>query len=204
MRATREDEFRAYVVESRPRLVRTATLLTAGDGHLAEDLVQTTLTKLFLAWPRIRNADGPDAYARRTLVNALIDERRRPFWRRERAHAEVPDPTGADHEGRPEYDELQGALADLPPGMRAAVVFRHVYDLSVAETADALNCSEGNVKSQTARGLDRLRAALSPTDLTAAPEPPASPPGPAPDHRRQPLSRNDLSIASSTTHGSSS
>jgi RNA polymerase sigma-70 factor (sigma-E family) len=195
MRASREDEFRAYVVESRPRLVRTATLLTAGDAHLAEDLVQTTLTKLFLAWPRIRKVDGPDAYARRTLVNALIDERRRPFWRRERAHAEVPDPTSAGHQGGPEFDELQAALAELPPGMRAAVVFRHVYELTVAETADALNCSEGNVKSQTARGLDRLRVALAPTDLSAAPPsaPPASPPGPAPEHRQQPLS---LSTAS--------
>jgi RNA polymerase sigma-70 factor (sigma-E family) len=194
MKARREDEFRAYVVESRPRLVRTATLLTAGDAHLAEDLVQTTLTKLFLAWPRIRKADGPDAYARRTLVNALIDERRRPFWRRERAHAEVPDPTSAGHQGGPEFDKLEAALAELPPGMRAAVVFRHVYELSVAETANALNCSEGNVKSQTARGLDRLRVVLAPTapsDPTAAP--PVPPPGPAPEHRQQPLS---LSTAS--------
>jgi RNA polymerase sigma-70 factor (sigma-E family) len=194
MKARREDEFRAYVVESRPRLVRTATLLTAGDAHLAEDLVQTTLTNLFLAWPRIRKADGPDAYARRTLVNALIDERRRPFWRRERAHAEVPDPTSAGHQGGPEFDELEAALAELPPGMRAAVVFRHVYELSVAETANALNCSEGNVKSQTARGLDRLRVVLAPTGPTDPPAaPPVSPPGPAPEHRQQPLS---LSTAS--------
>jgi RNA polymerase sigma-70 factor (sigma-E family) len=202
MRASREEEFRAYVVTARPRLVRTATLLTAGDQHLAEDLVQTTLTRLFLAWPRIRKVDGPDAYARRTLVNALIDERRRPFWRRESSHAEVPDPAAASQAGGPDFDELQAALAELPPGMRAAVVFRHVYDLSVTETADALNCSEGNVKSQTARGLDRLRAALSPTDLTAAP--PAPPPGPAPEHRQQPLSRNAMSTASTTTHRSSS
>src|ERR1700712_6106702 len=100
MRAGREDEFRADVASARPRLLRTATLLTAGDRHLAEDLVQTTLTRLFLAWPRIRTTDGPDGYARRTLVNALIDERRRPFRRRESTRAEVPDralPTsGAD------------------------------------------------------------------------------------------------------------
>ncbi|MDX6230447.1 MAG: hypothetical protein QOI76_3837 [Frankiales bacterium] len=184
MKTAREDEFRAYVVARRPQLVRTATLLTAGDAHLAEDLVQTTLTRLFLAWPRIRRADGPDAYARRTLVNALIDERRRPFWRRETTHADVPDTGSTDH-AHTAHDGLELALAGLPPGMRAAVVFRHVYELSVAETAHALNCSEGNVKSQTARGLERLRAALSPTDLTA--EPPASPPGPAPD-RQQPLS----------------
>jgi RNA polymerase sigma factor (sigma-70 family) len=59
-------------------------------------------------------------------------------------------------------DRLRQALKELPPRMRAAVVFRYFYDLGVAETADALNCSEGTVKSQTARALDRLRAALEP------------------------------------------
>jgi RNA polymerase sigma-70 factor (sigma-E family) len=173
-----------WVTEHRPRLVRTATLLTAGDRHLAEDIVQTTLTRLYLAWPRIRHADGPSAYVRRSLVNALIDERRRPFWRRERAHAELPetpDPYAAEAS-----DELEAALAGLPAGMRAAVVFRHVHDLSVAETAAALNCSEGNVKSQTARGLERLRTALGPQ--SPPPAPPAPPSGPRPE-RSQPLSR---------------
>ncbi len=169
MRTTREEEFRAYVVDARARLVRTATLLTAGDRHLAEDLVQTTLTKLYLAWPRIRTADGPDGYARRTLVNALIDERRRPFRRRESTHAELPERAAATPSDDPEFAALQTALAALPAGMRAAVVFRHVYDLSVADTAAALDCSEGNVKSQTARGLDQLRAALSPTTPTTSP-----------------------------------
>jgi RNA polymerase sigma-70 factor (sigma-E family) len=193
MRTAREDEFRAYVVASRPRLVRTATLLTAGDRHLAEDLVQTTLTRLFLAWPRIRKADGPDAYARRTLVNALIDERRRPFWRREASHADVPEAPAIDHGTGATFEDLQAALAQLPPGMRAAVVFRHVYELSVAETADALSCSEGNVKSQTARGLDRLRAALTNPDLPA--EPAAPPSGPA-SFEAQPLSRHPYSPSS--------
>lgn len=194
MRTAREDEFRAYVVRSRASLVRTATMLSAGDAHLAEDLVQTTLTRLFLAWPRIRRSDGPDAYARRTLVNALIDERRRPFWRRETTHAELPERAGSPDE--PDFEELQAALAELPPGMRAAVVFRHVYELSVAETADALGCSEGNVKSQTARGLERLRQTLSP-DLTAPlPAAPALPSGPRPQ-ASQPLSRPSASITHS-------
>ena len=195
MRTTREDEFRAYVVASRASLVRTATLLSAGDSHLAEDLVQTTLTRLFLAWPRIRKIDGPDGYARRTLVNALIDERRRPFRRREASRADVPD-TATAASTDPGFDELHAALAELPPGMRAAVVFRHVYDLSVAETADALGCSEGNVKSQTARGLDRLRASLSP-DLSRQCRIPTDPPsGPRRPESSQPLSRHPLS----TTH----
>jgi RNA polymerase sigma-70 factor (sigma-E family) len=164
MRSHRDDEFRAFVVASRAGLVRTATLLCGGDRHQAEDLVQTTLTRMYLAWPRVRQADGPDRYARRTLVNALIDDRRRPFRRRERTHAQVPDQPAAAYDD--DFGSLHEALALLPPGMRAAVVFRHVHEFSVAETADALNCSEGNVKSQTARGLEQLRAALS-----AAPAP---------------------------------
>lgn len=87
MTDTRDDEFRAFVVRSRPGLVRTATLL-GGDRHLAEDLVQTILTRIYVARPRIRSAEGPEAYARRALVNALIDERRRPL-----ASQEVPLPT---------------------------------------------------------------------------------------------------------------
>ena len=80
-------------------------------------------------------------------------------------HAEVPDRPLATPSDDPEFAALQTALADLPAGMRAAVVFRHVYDLSVAETADALGCSEGNVKSQTARGLERLRGSALPRFL---------------------------------------
>ncbi|PZS27195.1 MAG: SigE family RNA polymerase sigma factor [Pseudonocardiales bacterium] len=161
MKPSREEAFRAYVVRARPGLVRTATLLTAGDAHLAEDLVQTTLTRLYLAWPRIRPENGPDGYARRVLANALHDERRRPFRRRELALAQLPDPPAAQEDR--EFGPLYAALAGLAPGMRTAVVFRHIYELTVAETADALRCSEGNVKSQTARGLDQLRAALSPS-----------------------------------------
>jgi RNA polymerase sigma-70 factor (sigma-E family) len=164
MRTSREDEFRSYVVRSRATLVRTATLLSAGDSHLAEDLVQTALTKLYLAWPRIRLPEGPDGYARRILANALIDERRRPFRQRETSHADVPD--HAPYEP-PQFQALLAALAELPPGMRAAVVFRHVHGLSVADTARALGCSEGNVKSQTARGLEQLRASLMPESLTS-------------------------------------
>jgi RNA polymerase sigma-70 factor (sigma-E family) len=167
MRTSHEEEFRAYVVASRAALVHTATLLTAGDRHRAEDLVQTTLTRLYLAWPRIRPRDGLDAYARRALVNAMIDEQRRPFRRREHSHAEVPDHAETDSDR--DFTRLHAALRALPPGMRAAVVFRHVHGFSVADTADALDCSEGNVKSQTARGLERLRTALDTPGQAFAP-----------------------------------
>ena len=157
---TREDQFRAYVLQSRGRLLRTATLLAAGNAHQAEDLVQTVLLRMFVSWPRIRS-ETRDAYARKMLVNAHLDERRRPYARHEQNSAEVPDvaaptPAPSDTEAA-----VFGALAELPPRMRAAVILRHLHDASVAETADVLGCSEGTVKSQTARGLAQLRARLA-------------------------------------------
>ncbi|GAA4962437.1 SigE family RNA polymerase sigma factor [Actinoplanes utahensis] len=160
MKNERDEQFHRFVASRRAALVRTATLLTAGDAHLAEDLVQSTLTKLYVAWPAFQRADNPEGYVRRTLVNALTDERRR-WWRRsERSMAEVPDRAAAPHAEGDLSDGLRVALRDLPPRMRAALVFRYFYDLDVADTADALGCSEGTVKSQTARALDRLRAVL--------------------------------------------
>jgi RNA polymerase sigma-70 factor (sigma-E family) len=157
----RDEQFHSFVLEKRAGLVRTATLLTAGDGHLAEDLVQSTLTKLYVAWPAFRRADNPDGYLRRTLVNALTDEKRRWWRRHERPVAELPDRA---HAASPDPDDrtdgLRAAMRDLPPKMRAALVFRYFYDLDVADTADALGCSEGTVKSQTARALDRLREVM--------------------------------------------
>jgi len=159
----RDEQFHDFVLARRAGLVRTATLLTAGDKHLAEDLVQQTLTKLYVGWPAFRRADNPEGYLRRALVNTLTDERRRIWRRRERSMAELPDvPWQAGSIEADGADRLRKALKDLPPRMRAAVVFRYFYDLGVAETADALGCSEGTVKSQTARALDRLRDILQP------------------------------------------
>lgn len=163
----REREFRDFVVDHRPALVRLATLLAAGDVHLAEDLVQVALTKLFVAWPRVRTTDGAEPYVRRILVNVLLDERRRAH-RREIAMGDVADRLSAAVDpadgvvsavGQLE-DRVLLALSGLPPGMRAAVVLRHWLGYDVADCARMIGCSEGNVKSQTARGLDRLRNLL--------------------------------------------
>jgi RNA polymerase sigma-70 factor (sigma-E family) len=161
----RDEQFHTFVRANRARLVRTATLLTAGDPHLAEDLVQSALTKLYVAWPSFRRADNPEGYLRRTLVNALTDERRRWWRRHERSMAEPPDRAGPEPAAGDLDEGLRRALHDLPPKMRAALVFRFFYDLDVADTADALGCSAGTVKSQTARALDRLRTVLAPTDF---------------------------------------
>jgi RNA polymerase sigma-70 factor (sigma-E family) len=160
----RDEEFSAFVTGRRTGLLRTACLLTAGDPHLAEDLVQTALARVYVAWPKVARSDSPDAYARRILVNAYIDEVRRPRWRREQPVAQPPDrPDTRLPDGWPEVTDgavIRAALAELPRRMRAAVVLRHWMDLSVEETAGLLHCSEGTVKSQTAKAITRLRGLL--------------------------------------------
>jgi RNA polymerase sigma-70 factor (sigma-E family) len=156
----RQDQFRAYVLQSRGSLLRTATLLASGNATQAEDLVQTVLLRMYVSWPRIR-PDTRDAYARRMLVNAHLDERRRPYVRLEQNHADVPDVAVEQTSPSDADAAVFRALAELPPRMRAAVILRHLYEASVVETADLLGCSEGTVKSQTARGLAHLRATLA-------------------------------------------
>jgi RNA polymerase sigma-70 factor (sigma-E family) len=153
-----EEAFRAYAAAQRPSLRRTAYLL-CGDWHQADDLVQTTLVKLYVAWKRVRHAGSPAAYTRRILTRCYLDERRRP-WRRESPahqlveHASPPVPSD-------ERLDLRAALDLLPARQRATVVLRFWADASVAETAEALDCSEGTVKSQTARALATLRERLA-------------------------------------------
>lgn len=154
-RASEQDrEFTEFVAARRPALVRVATLLVSGDAARAEDIVQTALARLFVAWPRVRPATA-DAYARRCVVNVATDEHRSLFRRREQVRSEVPDIAAAETDG--DHALVVSLLATLPASMRAAVVLRYVEGLSVAETAAAMKCSEGNVKSQSARGLQRLR-----------------------------------------------
>ncbi|HWA66893.1 MAG TPA: SigE family RNA polymerase sigma factor [Mycobacteriales bacterium] len=153
-----ESAFRAYAVARRPALRRTAYLM-CGDWHQADDLVQTTLTKLFVAWKRLRSDEQPDAYVRRILTRCYLDERRRP-WRRE-APFEVLEDQAAPEQLGVEHLELRDALDRLPARQRATVVLRFWADASVIETAEALGCSEGTVKSQTARALSTLRSLLA-------------------------------------------
>jgi RNA polymerase sigma-70 factor (sigma-E family) len=152
-----EAAFRAFAFTRRPTLRRSAFLL-CGDWHQADDLVQAALVKLYVAWPRIRAQEPPDAYMHRVLVRCFLDERRRP-WRRE-SPVEVLDESAAAT--RPTYDllDLRAALAQLPRRQRATLLMRFWLDASVAQTAEALGCSEGTVKSQTARAVSTLRDLL--------------------------------------------
>lgn len=166
MRADADEEFTAYAAASAARLRRTAYLL-CGDWQRAEDELQAALVKLYLSWNRVRAREALDAFVRKTLVRGLIDEHRRP-WRRERAQATLPDRPMPD-EPLPVEDRLavRDALALVPPRQRAVLVLRYYEDCDVAETARLIGCSEGTVKSQTARGLARLRELLAAADPAA-------------------------------------
>lgn len=158
MRDVRGAEFDDFVRTRSDALLRTAYLLT-GDRHAAEDLVQEVLEQVFVRWRRIRST--PEAYARRALVNRAANRWRRRARRPEQALGEF-DPPAADHAGDVALREVVvAALRDVPYRQRAAVVLRYLQDLSVAETAAALDCSEGTVKSHTFRALARLRDALA-------------------------------------------
>lgn len=162
--ADRDADFAEFVAARRDRLLRTAYLL-CGDAHRAEDIVQVALTKLYVAWPRVRRADSVDAYVRRTLVNTHLTETRRP-WRRERTTLESacdPVAPGAGPEGAGSHVDLWAALGRLTLSQRRVVVLRHYWGLSLEETAADLGVSVGTVKSQTHAALARLRTALADT-----------------------------------------
>jgi RNA polymerase sigma-70 factor (sigma-E family) len=165
MRSTERDaEFTEFVAAQRPGLVRTARLLTAGDQASAEDIVQTTLTRLYVRWGRVRRTGNPVGYARTTLTHCFIDESRRAHRRRESlTDAPARDDGRADSPDHELRAHVLTALRDLAPRQRAVVVLRHWLDQDVQETARILGCSVGTVKSQNARALAHLRAALEPT-----------------------------------------
>ena len=162
----RDAEFTGFVTAQRARLLRAARLLAVGDEALAEDLVQTTLTKVYVAWTKVQRADDPVRYAHRMLTNAFIDETRRAYRGRERTQAQPADPatTVAEPADPTLRHTVMAALAGLAPQQRAVVVLRHWLDLDVEATAQALGCSTGTVKSTNSRALAHLRTALA--DLT--------------------------------------
>ena len=153
----RDEEFAAYFT-SRSGAMRGTAFLLCGDWHRAEDLVQTAFVKLFRAWHRVAAREKLDAYTRQILVRTFLDETRSGFVHREEPSAERIDHAVPEAGGVEDRLVLVRALADLPARQRATLVLRFWEDMSVEDTAKALRCSVGTVKSQTARGLDAMRA----------------------------------------------
>lgn len=155
----RGDDFSAYFA-ARAHALRATAYLLCGDWHRAEDITQVAMTKLYLAWPRLRE-HGMDAYARKVVVRTFLAENRRLWRRREQLTHEPPEPV-SDSGDLAQRLLVEAALATVPPRQRAVLVLRYWTDLSVEETADVLECSTGTVKSQAARGIAALRKRLGP------------------------------------------
>lgn len=156
-----EQEFAEYFAAKRDSVRRTAYML-CGDWHKADDLAQTAFVAVHRRWRKIKDRAATDAYVRKTLVRASIDESRRP-WRRERNVDVLPEQAGGGQRFDEQVVQRQDLLAGLrqvPPKQRAVLVLRYFEGMDVSGVAKALGCSEGNVKSQTARGLTKLREIL--------------------------------------------
>lgn len=160
MGAETDAQFREFVAAHQAALLSTACLL-AGDWASGEDLLQTALTKTYLAWPRIRDRGAASAYVRKVMARTAITWWRRR-WRAERPTAEPPDVPVRDHtEHSDNRNLLWHALRTLPDGQRAVLVLRFHADLTEAQAAESLGISVGTVKSQTSRALAKLRSQLA-------------------------------------------
>jgi RNA polymerase sigma-70 factor (sigma-E family) len=157
---TGSPSFEDFVAARSASLLRTAYLLTR-DHALAEDLLQTALTKAYLAWRRIEG--DPEPYVRRIVVNTYASWWRRK-WNGEQPTEKLPE----HHDGRDdrigESGDLWDALGRLPRRQRAVVVLRYFEDLTEAQVADLLGISVGTVKSQTSKAFAKLRIDPSLTD----------------------------------------
>lgn len=165
-----DTSFAAWVAVRRPALLRVATAIT-GDPHRAEDVLQGALLRVLPHWPAIRDPEAADSYVRTAMLHQHISWCRRASYRLESVRSEVPEPTGGGlgaslSPGR--GGDLWPLVAALPPRQRSTVALRFYEGLSVAETAAALRCSPGTVKSNTHHALAALRAMIDRDDLAVA------------------------------------
>ncbi|MER6593649.1 SigE family RNA polymerase sigma factor, partial [Micromonospora purpureochromogenes] len=164
-----EEEFRDFVAARSSALLRTAYLL-AGDWATAEDLLQTALTKTYLACKRLGGIEAIEPYARRVMVNTSTSWWRRR-WHGERPTEVLPERAGVDEiEQQLDRDVLWRHLTALPARQRAVLVLRFYEDMSEAQTAALLEISPGTVKSQTSRALATLRRRLGEEAARELPE----------------------------------
>ncbi|MET8287248.1 MULTISPECIES: SigE family RNA polymerase sigma factor [Streptomyces] len=158
----RDEEFRRFMTGHWPRLMRTAFLLT-GERHAAEDLAQSTMERVYAAWRRVGSADDPEAYVRRVMINTHARRHRRKLreFLASRDDSDLVDEVADIDDRMAQVDDrraLLEALGHLPARQREAVVLRYWADLTETQTAEAMGCSVGTVKSNAAKGITKLRA----------------------------------------------
>ncbi|MFF1651674.1 SigE family RNA polymerase sigma factor [Streptomyces sp. NPDC058240] len=158
MKSAQEDQYLEFVAARAKALYRSAYVLAAGDTHLAEDLVQETLSRVYVHWKRVARADSPAAYAQTVLVRTSLTLRRRRSTG-ERPIGNMPDNAAAGPDAALRLTLLD-ALGQLPPRDRAVLLLRYWEDRSIEETAQMLKLSSSAVRSQGTRALNRVRALL--------------------------------------------
>jgi RNA polymerase sigma-70 factor (sigma-E family) len=168
VRRSHDEDFDAFMTASWGSLYRTAILMT-GDAHLAEDLLQTTMGKVYKSWARVSRVEHPRSYARAILAHEAAS------WRRKRSSSELPSEIRPDTRSTPGHEDrvvqanwIWHALQQLPPRQRAVVVLRYYEDLTGAEIADALGISEGAVKAHAHQALRALEGTLTTDAGTSA------------------------------------
>ncbi|MET7746309.1 SigE family RNA polymerase sigma factor [Streptomyces sp. NPDC005385] len=167
----RDAEFQQFMTGHWPRLMRTAFLLT-GERYAAEDLAQSTLERVYAAWRRVGAADDPEAYVRRVMINLHARRHRRKLkeFLAPRDDADLVGEVAGTEDLMARADDrgaLLAALAQLPPRQREAVVLRYWTDLTETQTAEAMGCSVGTVKSNASKGIAKLRALPALNDVVA-------------------------------------
>jgi RNA polymerase sigma-70 factor (sigma-E family) len=155
-------QFADFALARAAALTRAAYLMV-GDAQLAQDLVQEALTKTYVAWPRLRDPHNAEAYCRKAMTTTAISWFRRKGWNNERPTEFLPEDArgvSGPETSVAERDAVWQALLELPPRQRAALVLRFYEDLTEAQTAAAMGCAVGTVKSQVSAGLRKLRERL--------------------------------------------
>jgi RNA polymerase sigma-70 factor (sigma-E family) len=161
MRTEMQQQYVEYVTGRLPALRKLAYVL-CGDDHHADDLVQQTITKLYIGWRRISAVEHLDQYVRTMLVRSFVDEKRRP-WTRVGLVAQLPeraDTRAGLDERVAQAVAVRAALGQVPRRQQAVLILRFLCDMTVEDVAAALDCSAGTVKSQTSRGLATMRRLL--------------------------------------------
>jgi RNA polymerase sigma-70 factor (sigma-E family) len=170
MKRSDEDRFTEFVRAYSGSLFRTGYLIT-GDYQRAEDLLQSTLVRLYRRWPRVELMERPVGYARKVLVSQAMS------WWRTRSSREAPmlvltEPGwGGGVEEIAEHERVWKAVLSLPPRQRAVMVLRYYEDLSEVEIAATLGLAQGTVKSHAHAAARRLAELLG--EPTASPAQPA-------------------------------
>ncbi len=159
--ARRDEAAFADFATARFAALRRYAYLVVGDEHQAQDLVQEALTKTYVAWPRLRDPGNAEAYTRKAITTTAISWFRKKSWYGESPTEVLPETV---HSGTADEitqrDWVWQVLLQLPVRQRTAIVLRYYEDLTEAQTADAMDCAVGTVKSQVAAGLRKLRERL--------------------------------------------